>query len=67
MYVCLCNGVTERAVREAAASGARDLATLRSMTGCASTCGSCADLAMEIVRDELKAKPLGLRLYAVAA
>ena len=67
MYVCLCNGVTDRAVREAVKAGAKDLATVRAMTGCASTCGSCADLALEIVREELKVQPLGLRLYAVAA
>ena len=67
MYVCLCNGITERAVREAAASGARDLADLQAMTGCASSCGSCGELAMQVLRDEQRARPLGLRLYPVAA
>jgi bacterioferritin-associated ferredoxin len=67
MYVCLCNGVTERAVREAVKSGARDLDDLRAMTGCATNCGSCADTALEVARDELKARPLGLLLFPVAA
>ena len=67
MYVCLCNGVTERAVREAVKSGARDLTDLRAMTGCATTCGSCGETAMDVVRDELKARPLGLLLFPVAA
>lgn len=67
MYVCLCNGVTERAVREAAASGARDLDDLRAMTGCSTTCGSCGDVAMQVLREELRARPLGLAMYQVAA
>jgi bacterioferritin-associated ferredoxin len=51
MYVCLCNGITERAVRAAADAGARDLADLRAMTGCASTCGSCADVALQVLHE----------------
>lgn len=51
MYVCLCNGITERTVREAAASGARDLSDLIAMTGCATSCGSCADAAVQILQE----------------
>jgi bacterioferritin-associated ferredoxin len=52
MYVCICNGVTERAVREAAAEGVRTLADLTRRTGCASTCGGCAEYAEEVLRHE---------------
>lgn len=67
MYVCLCNGITERAVREAVKSGVRDLADLGAMTGCGTSCGGCGDTAMDVIRDELRARPLGLLLYPVAA
>ncbi|HEY0178253.1 MAG TPA: (2Fe-2S)-binding protein [Dokdonella sp.] len=48
MYVCLCNAVTDRAIREAAAAGVRTFAELSVRTGCSSCCGSCEDLAREI-------------------
>lgn len=67
MYVCLCNGITERAVRDAALSGARDLADLRAMTGCASTCGSCADVALQVLRDARSEQRFPLALFPVAA
>jgi len=52
MYVCLCNSVTERAVRQAAADGVYSLSELTRRTGCAGTCGCCAELADEVLRDE---------------
>ena len=52
MYVCICNGVTERAVRQAAAEGVRSLSELMRRTGCASTCGGCADYAEQVLHDE---------------
>ena len=67
MYVCICNGITDRAVREAAAQGARDLADLRALTGCASTCGSCADLALEVLHKAQREQRFPLALYPVAA
>ncbi len=67
MYVCLCNGITERVVREAAAAGARDLADLRAMTGCASTCGSCADVALQVLRETRREQRFPLAMFQVAA
>jgi len=64
MYVCICNGITDRTVREAVAAGARDLADLTTMTGCASTCGSCADVAMQILRESLRERAFPLPLFA---
>ena len=52
MYVCICNGVTERAVRQAAAEGVRTLSELTRRTGCAGTCGGCADYAEQRILDE---------------
>ena len=55
MYVCICNGVTERDIRQAAEAGCRSLPELTMRTGCGATCGSCLDTAaalLEQVRSE---------------
>ena len=67
MYVCLCNNVTDRAIREAAADGVHTLSELQRRTGCAGTCGSCADLAEEVLRESLGRRPFALPLIAAAA
>lgn len=67
MYVCICNGITDRTVREAADAGARDLADLRAMTGCASSCGSCADVALQVLREAQREARFPLAVFAVAA
>ncbi|MEM6640883.1 MAG: (2Fe-2S)-binding protein [Pseudomonadota bacterium] len=45
MYVCICNAVTEKAVRDAAHKGARSLEDLKADLGVATCCGQCADRA----------------------
>ncbi|UXI68750.1 (2Fe-2S)-binding protein [Tahibacter amnicola] len=69
MYVCICNGITDSAIRDAAADGVRSLAELTMRTGCAGTCGSCADFAEQVLREAIprNAKPFGLALVAAAA
>ena len=45
MYVCICNGVTERDIRQTAAAGCRTMAELTMRTGCGAGCGSCVCMA----------------------
>ena len=66
MYVCLCHGVTDRRIREAAVAGARDLADLSAMTGCATGCGSCAQLATELLAEHRAALDFPLPLLQAA-
>lgn len=47
MYVCICNGVTDRAIREAAEAG-MSFEEFSRATGCSDCCGSCEELAVEI-------------------
>lgn len=51
MYVCLCHGVTDKTIREAADAGVSDLAELSMSTGCGSSCGCCRDLAVQILEE----------------
>ena len=66
MYVCICNGITDRDIRHAAAEGVRTLGELQRRTGCAGTCGSCADLAEQVLHESITRRPFPLPL-AVAA
>ena len=49
MYVCICNGVTDRDIRQAAEAGVQTIAELTMRTGCGSTCGTCLDVASELL------------------
>ena len=50
MYVCICNGVTDRQIREAAAAGCTTVAELTMRTGAGANCGSCVDMAMDVLQ-----------------
>ena len=51
MYVCICNAVTERQVRECARSGACSLEELTAQLGVAAGCGRCRDCATELLNE----------------
>lgn len=69
MYVCICNGVTDKAIRAAAADGVSSLAELTMRTGCAGTCGACADFAEQVLHESLprNARLFDLPILAAAA
>jgi len=49
MYVCICNGVTDKDIRQAAEAGCKSMAELTMRTGCGATCGTCLDMAAELL------------------
>ena len=51
MYVCVCNAITDKQIRKAAESGIKDLWALQAELGVASNCGSCKDVASEILAE----------------
>ena len=51
MYICICNGITDKQIRNAAESGVRDLWALQRELGVASGCGSCQEAASDILRE----------------
>ena len=60
MYVCICNGVTERDIRQAAEAGCRSLPELTMRTGCGATCGSCLEAAAALLEQARSERELSL-------
>jgi bacterioferritin-associated ferredoxin len=58
MYVCLCNGLTDRQVRGAAKAGCSASGVHRSL-GVRPKCGKCLPMMREIVRDLAQDTPDG--------
>ena len=65
VYVCICNGVTDRDIRQAAEAGCRSLPELTMRTGCGATCGTCLDAAAAILEEARH--PRELPMLQVAA
>ena len=61
MYVCICNGVTEQQVRDAADAGCASVAELTMRTGAGASCGTCLNLLAEMI-DEVQAARRALPL-----
>jgi len=49
MYICICNAVTERQVRECAGRGCRSLEQLGCETGLGVGCGRCKEFATDLL------------------
>jgi bacterioferritin-associated ferredoxin len=56
MYVCLCNAVTDSDIRNAVDEGVRNLKQLRQVTDCGATCGSCNEMALEVLQQAITIK-----------
>ena len=54
MFVCLCNGVTERQIREAVCEGACSMTELSACLGVAAGCGKCAQFAETLLHETLQ-------------
>lgn len=51
MYICICNAITERQVRECAGEGARSIDDLSVKLGVGAGCGRCRECAIELLRE----------------
>ncbi|PTR35332.1 bacterioferritin-associated ferredoxin [Luteibacter sp. OK325] len=54
MYICMCNAVTDHAIRRAAAEGVESFAQLQARTGCSDCCGACEPEARQCLRDAVE-------------
>jgi bacterioferritin-associated ferredoxin len=53
MYVCICQGVTDRQIREVVELGACSLQDVQSKLPVGMCCGSCENTAQQIVDEHL--------------
>lgn len=67
MYVCLCNAVTDRAIREAASRGVASIDALAAETGVGTCCGACRPLAIQILDEASGLASRGFHGAPVAA
>jgi bacterioferritin-associated ferredoxin len=51
LYICICNAVTERQLRECARSGATSLEELAFKLGVGTGCGRCRECACGVLRE----------------
>lgn len=68
MYVCVCNGVTDREIRDVALAGCRSVTELTMRTGAGAGCGSCIEMAEALLQEtRAAAKPLPVLDMPLAA
>ena len=67
MYVCLCNGVTDRQIRSCVAEGACSMKDLRECLGVGTRCGRCAPFAKSLLKEAAPSAAAPLELEAAAA
>jgi bacterioferritin-associated ferredoxin len=65
MYVCLCQGVTDRQIRQSIEEGADTLRALRQQLGVMSQCGKCGCMTKELLLRALDERE-GANYYQVA-
>ena len=65
MYVCICNGVTDHQIRQAAEDGCTSVSELMMRTGCGTNCGSCLDLAGDLMAEVHAKKALPLPMLGL--
>jgi bacterioferritin-associated ferredoxin len=51
MYVCVCNAVTDREIREAVGNGCTSMSKLRKELAVATCCGKCETRARELLAE----------------
>lgn len=52
MYVCLCNGFTDRCVRNAISDGAGSVSKVYKSLGATPQCGKCKDTIRELLTED---------------
>ena len=67
MYVCLCHGVTDSDIRRAGEAGCASVSELTMRTGLGSGCGSCGEMAAEILSEARASQVFPVPVLAVAA
>ena len=56
MYVCICNAITEKTIRDTVATGSTTIRELRQQLGVGSSCGRCTPCARDVLHYALLLK-----------
>jgi bacterioferritin-associated ferredoxin len=56
MYVCVCNAVSDREIRDAVDQGARSLFEVQCQLPVGACCGRCEDVASKVVSEQLQTR-----------
>ena len=67
MYVCICNGITDKQISAAVAKGATSLQELHDELGVASQCGSCSEFALSLIEESQALVPIDESLFYAPA
>lgn len=51
MFVCICNAITDRDIKESVAAGATTMRDLQDRLGVATCCGCCSELAASFLNN----------------
>ncbi|MDK2126066.1 bacterioferritin-associated ferredoxin [Parachitinimonas caeni] len=51
MYVCICNAVTDKQIKQAVSNGCCSMRQLRIELGVSACCGKCAPCAQQLLKD----------------
>lgn len=57
VYICLCNGITDRAVQSAIDDGASRPRDIYLGCGCKAQCGNCTPTILSLLRDAREGSP----------
>ena len=49
MFVCLCNAITDRQIKDAVDHGVHDVTQLEELWGVGAGCGTCREFAQELI------------------
>ncbi len=53
MYICICNKVTDKEIKNAANSGANSMKDLRNSLNVGTSCGQCSSCAKGLLKEYL--------------
>ncbi len=62
MYVCICHGITDKDIQKAARSGVTNIHQLAAETGATTGCGSCLEMAEDILKQQSAQQPAFLNV-----
>ena len=51
MYVCVCNGVSDKDLKNSYDKGATSVSELQMSTGCGTCCGTCLQMVDDLVKE----------------